>query len=71
MGDTISMYIDKIDGLQGYYGRIESVLSDADDPEEAYNDLVETFRVLKVKGKPIEQSYGELLESAEHDTIAG
>ena len=71
MGDTISIYIDKVDGLPGYYGRIESDLSDTDNPEEAFNDLVETFRVLKVKGKPIEQSYGELLESSEHDTIAG
>jgi len=71
MGDTINMYIDKVDGLPGYYGRIESDLSDTDDPEEAFNDLVETFRVLKVKGKAIEQSYGELLESSEHTTIAG
>ncbi len=71
MGDTINMYIDKVDGLPGYYGRIESDLSESDDPEEAFNDLVETFRVLKVKGKAIEQSYGELLESSDHPTIAG
>ena len=71
MGETIKIYIDKIDGLQGYYGRIESDLSDGDDPNEAYNDLVETFRVLHVKGDPIAQTYGELLESSAHDTIAG
>ena len=71
MGETIKIYIDKIDGLQGYYGRIESDLSDGDDPNEAYNDLVETFRVLHVKGDPVAQTYGELLESSAHDTIAG
>ena len=71
MGDTVSIFIDKVDGLPGYYGRIESDLDDKDDTEESYNDLVETFRVLKVKGKPIDLSYGELLETSEHDTIAG
>ena len=71
MGETIKIYIDKIDGLSGYYGRIESDLSDGDDPAEAHNDLVETFRVLGVKGEPVVQTYGELLESSAHDTVAG
>lgn len=70
MGDTIKIYVDKIDNLPGYYAKIESILSDADDPIEAYNDLIETFKVLKVtRGSVIGQSYGELLESAEHDTV--
>lgn len=70
MGDTIKIYIDKIDNLPGYYAKIESDLSDSDDPEEAYDDLIETFRVLKVKDSNlVTSSYGELLESSAHSTI--
>ena len=69
MGESIKIYIDKIDNLSGYYAKIESVLDDRDDPEEAYADLVETFKVLNVKGNPVGMTYGELLESAKHDTV--
>lgn len=72
MGNTIKIYIDKIDGLPGYYAKIESDLSDSDDPQAAYDDLLETFRVLKVRrSEPVAQTYGELIESSAHDTIAG
>ena len=63
MGESVSVYIDKIDGLQGYFARIESDLSDSDDPQEAYNDILETFKVLRVNGKPVSETYGEILES--------
>ena len=68
MGKTIRIYIDKIDNLPGYYAKIESDLSDEDDTLAAYNDLIETFRVLKVRGNPIAKTYGELVESSHHDT---
>ncbi len=71
MGNTIKILIDKIDNLPGYYAKIESDLSDEDDTMVAYNDLVETFKVLKVKGSPIPMTYGELVESSTHDTVAG
>ena len=72
MGDTIKIYIDKIDNLPGYYAKIESDLSDNDDTLEAYNDLLETFKVLNVKNtKPVDKTYGELLDSSLHDTVAG
>lgn len=72
MGDTVKIYIDKIDNLPGYYAKIESDLSDTDDSEEAYRDIIETFKVLKVKeGNLVTQTYGELLESSAHPTIAG
>ena len=72
MGDTIKIYIDKIDNLPGYYAKIESDLSDNDDSIEAYNDLLETYKVLNVKNtKPVAQTYGELLDSSLHDTVAG
>jgi len=72
MGNTIKIYIDKIDGLPGYYAKIESDLADGDDPIAAREDLIETFRVLNVKrGDPIDMTYGEIIESSEHNTIAG
>ena len=70
MGKTIRIYIDKIDNLPGYYAKIESDLSDEDDTLAAYNDLIETFRVLKVRGNPVAKTYGELVESSNHDTAA-
>ncbi len=69
MGDSVSVYIDKIDGLPGYYGRIESDLSDGDDPHEAYQDILDTFKVLRVNGKPISETYGEILESSKNDPM--
>lgn len=71
MGNTIKITIDKIDNLPGYYSKIESDLSDGDDTLAAHEDLIETFRVLKVKGSPVAMTYGELVESSTHDTIAG
>ena len=70
MGDTVKVYIDRIDGLQGYYAKIESDLSDEDDPKVAYDDLIETFKVLDVKRKPVAKTYAELLDSSAHDTVS-
>ena len=69
MGESVSVYIDKIDGLPGYYARIESDLSDKDDPTEAYNDILDTFKVLRVNGRPINETYGEILESSKSDPM--
>ena len=69
MGESVSVYIDKIDGLPGYYARIESDLSDKDDPAEAYNDILDTFKVLRVNGRPINETYGEILESSKSDPM--
>lgn len=72
MGDTIKIFIDKIDNLPGYYAKIESDLSDGDDPIAAREDLIETFRVLNVKKlEPIDKTYGELVNSSIHTTVAG
>lgn len=68
MSDTLRVFIDKIDNLPGYYAKIESDLSDADDPAAAYADLVETFKVLKVHGAPVQKTFGELLESSERNS---
>ena len=69
MGESVNVYIDKIDGIPGYYARIESDLADGDDPREAYDDIIDTFKVLRVSGKPINETYGEILESSKNDPM--
>lgn len=69
MGESVSVYIDKIDGLPGYYARIESDLSDKDNPQDAYNDIIDTFKVLRVTGRPVNETYGEILESSKNDPM--
>ena len=68
MGESVKLYIDNIDGLDGYYLKIESVLSEKEDPVAARQDLIDTFGVLELRGaRPIELTYGELLETGAHD----
>ena len=63
MGDSVKVYLDKVEGLAGYYAKIESTLTGDEDPEEVREDLVKTFGVLKVgERNVIEKSYGELLD---------
>ena len=68
MGETVRLYIDKIDNLDGYYLKIETILDDDESPEDARQDLIETFDVLGIRDAyPIDRTYGELIESASHD----
>ncbi len=46
MGEGTFIYLDKVDNLQGYYAKIESVLSDKDSVMEAKQDLEKTFKTL-------------------------
>ncbi len=64
MGETIKVYIDKIDQIEGYYVKIESDLDDHDNTEEAYDDLLETLKVLGVRNEVVKQTYGELTEAS-------
>jgi predicted adenylyl cyclase CyaB len=68
MGESVKLYIDNIDGLDGYYLKIETVLEEGDDPAAARQDLIETFKVLELRNaKAISLTYGELLETSLHD----
>jgi adenylate cyclase class IV len=68
MGDSVKVYLDKVEGLPGYYAKIETSLADGDDPEEARRDLVKTFEVLKASSRNVvDRSYGELLEDEGND----
>ena len=72
MGSSIKIYIDKIDNLPGYYAKIESDLDDKDDSLAVRDDLTSTFKVLGIKrSTPVDQTYGELLDSSKHETVAG
>jgi predicted adenylyl cyclase CyaB len=63
MGDSVKVYLDKVEGLPGHYAKIESTLGEGDDPEDAREDLMKTFEVLKVGRKNVvEKNYGELME---------
>jgi len=63
MGDSVKIYLDKVDGLLGYYAKLESTMGDEDDAEEVREDLTKTFEVLKVGRKHVVgKNYGELLE---------
>jgi adenylate cyclase class IV len=68
MGESVKLYIDNIDGLDGYYLKIETVLGERDDPAAAREDLIETFKVLELRAaKAVDLTYGELLETGAHD----
>lgn len=46
MGDETYIYLDKVDGQQGYYAKIESLLLPDDSISEAMEDLEQTFLTL-------------------------
>jgi predicted adenylyl cyclase CyaB len=63
MGENIKIYLDKVEGLAGYYARIETDLADGDDIEEVREDLVKTFEVLGQKrGDLVKEMYWEMGE---------
>ena len=68
MGESVKLYIDNIDGLDGYYLKIETVLGEKEDAAAARQDLIETFKVLELRNaSPVALTYGELLETGAHD----
>ncbi len=72
LGNSVRFFIDTVDGLPGNYAKIEADLREGEDIDDAIKDLIETFAALGFKKiTPIKQTYGELIESSEHDTIVG
>lgn len=49
MGEGTYIYLDKIDGMNGYYAKIESDLTTTDSVAEVQNDLEQTFVTLGEK----------------------
>ena len=46
LGKGTKMYMDKVDGVAGYYAKIEAELGDNDKVEEVRNELLMTFKQL-------------------------
>jgi len=66
MGDAAKIYLDKVEGLPGYYAKLETVLQEQDEPGDVREDLVKTFEVLGVGRKQVvDKNYGELMEEGE------
>lgn len=62
MGEGIKVYLDKVEGLPGYYAKFESNIKNDSEALEAKTDLIDTFEVLKVPRRYIiETSFGENL----------
>lgn len=59
MGDETYIYLDKIDGKNGYYAKIESALAENDSVEEAKDDLKRTFETLG-ESNFVDNAYFEL-----------
>lgn len=59
MGEGTYIYIDKVDGLPGYYAKIETDLQVTDSVEAAKEDLEKTFRTLG-ESNFVDKPYSEL-----------
>ncbi len=63
MGDSVKIFLDKVEGLTGYYAKIENSLSEDESVAEAREDLLKTFEVLGEKrSSAVDKSYAELIE---------
>ncbi len=49
MGDETVMYLDNIEGINGYFAKIETVLNDGESVAEVRKDLIDTLAVLGEK----------------------
>ena len=59
MGEGTFIYLDKIDGVNGYFAKIESELEGGDSVLEAKQDLKKTFQTLGESGF-VESAYFEM-----------
>ena len=59
MGEGTLIYLDKVDGLAGYYAKIESNLTEQDSVAEALRDLEKTFQTLG-ESAFVDKAYFEL-----------
>lgn len=59
MGEGTLIYLDKVDGLAGYYAKIESDLTEQDSVAEALRDLEKTFQTLG-ESAFVDKAYFEL-----------
>ena len=60
MGDGTMMYLDKIEGVQNYYAKIEAELGEKESSEVLRREVMKTFESLNEKNE-VPQTYAELL----------
>ena len=62
MGDGVMMYLDKVEGVPGFYVKLESEISDKEKVSEVFEDLRKTLKVLGADNFS-EQPYFEFLKN--------
>ncbi len=60
MGDGTTLYLDKVEGLTGYYAKIEAELGEKESAAGLRSEIIKTFESLDQKNEVI-QTYSELL----------
>lgn len=60
MGDGTTLYLDKVEGLSGFYAKIEAELEDKESAGSLRAEIIKTFESLDQKNEII-QTYSELL----------
>ena len=60
MGDGVTMYLDKVEGVQNYYAKIEAELGERDSAQQLKNELLKTFESLDEKNE-VPETYIEIL----------
>ena len=60
MGEGTVMYLDKVEGVQNYYAKIEAELGEKDSAEMQRKEILKTFESLNESGE-MPQTYAELL----------
>ena len=71
MGESVKIYLDKVEGLMGYFAKIESVVDEGESVSSAKEDLMKTFEVLGEKReRAVEKTYAEIVEE-EKEVLQG
>ena len=68
MGEGTILYLDNIEGVSGYFAKMETVLNEGDVVAEARADLEKTLAVLG-EGNIVKGTYGEILSDKALDNM--
>ena len=60
MGDGTVMYLDKVEGVQNYYTKIEAEISEKDSAQMQRNEILKTFESLEQTNE-VAETYAEIL----------
>ena len=60
MSDGVTLYLDKVEGLSGYFAKIEAELKENESSAALRSEIIKTFESLDQKNEVI-QTYSELL----------